>query len=250
MMQRLDINACFGHWPYWDLYHKAVDDLLRLMDRNGIERAACMSLRSLFIDWRQGNSETLAAAAEHADRLIPAVTISPFLGGDGRELDRLLDGGAKMIRLYPTFHSFRLDDAFVDDICAAAGDRGVPVMIPTRPMMNWRFAAVPLEAIGPVVERHPSTRFVMSGPNYLIEYQALVRVMKRCANVWYEISCLQGFNSVVNLVNAVGADRILFGTGALLNYPACNVAKLDHAGISDQHRKAIASGNATKLLTL
>ena len=48
----------------------------------------------------------------------------------------------------------------------------------------------------------------------------------------YEISCLQGFNAVAKLVGEVGAERVLFGTGAVLHYPACNVAKLDHAELS------------------
>jgi predicted TIM-barrel fold metal-dependent hydrolase len=92
--------------------------------------------------------------------------------------------------------------------------------------------------------------FVVSGPNYLIEYQSLVKVMGQCCNVSYEISCLQGFNSVANLVGEVGADRVLFGTGAALNYPACNVAKLDHAELSPQQREAVASGNALRMLGL
>jgi predicted TIM-barrel fold metal-dependent hydrolase len=48
----------------------------------------------------------------------------------------------------------------------------------------------------------------------------------------------------------VGCERLLFGTGAVLNYPACNVAKLDHAELTDAQRAAIASENAASLLGL
>jgi predicted TIM-barrel fold metal-dependent hydrolase len=175
-------------------------------------------------------------------------TISPFLGGNGGELERAIDAGLRGVRLYPSFHSYRLDSEFVDEICRVAGERHLPVMIPTRPMMNWRFPAISLDSIGAVVERHPDTSFIMSGPNYLIEYQALVRLMKKSANVWYEISCLQGFGSVARLAGELGADRVLFGTGAVLHYPACNVAKLDHAELSEEQRAAIAYENAVRLL--
>jgi hypothetical protein len=154
------------------------------------------------------------------------------------------------VRLYPRLHSYDLGDAFVDDIFRTATDLGWPVVIPTRPMMNWRFAALPLDAIGSVVDRHPQTQIVVSGPNYLVEFQGMVRLMKRAANVWYEISCLQGFNAVSRLVGEVGADRVLFGTGAVLNYPACNVEKLDHADLTDAQRAAIAGANAARLLGL
>lgn len=247
-VNRFDVNACFGHWPYWDLYDRSADDLIGLMDRNGIDRAAVISLRGVIVDWRKGNEETLFAARRYPDRLVAMATISPFLGGDGGELERAIDAGMRGVRLYPSFHSYRLDSEFVDDLCRVAGERHVPVMIPTRPMMNWRFPAVSLDSIGAVVERHPDTMFMMSGPNYLIEYRALVRLMKKCANAWYEISCLQGFGAVAKLVGEVGVERVLFGTGAVLHYPACNVAKLEHAGLGEQERAAIAWGNAERLM--
>jgi predicted TIM-barrel fold metal-dependent hydrolase len=245
---RIDVLAQFGHWPYWDLVDKTPDQLVALMDRVGIDRAVCMSLRGLFISWRDGNEETLDAARRFPGRLLPAATLSPFLGGSGDELRRLVDAGMRAVRLYPAFHNYPLDGPFVDDICRAAAAGGVPVILPTRPMMNWRFKAVAIESIGAVVERHPSTSFLISGPNYLVEYQALVKLMHRCANLVCEISCLQGFNSVAALVAEVGAERILFGTGAALHYPACNVAKLERASISAGQRAAIAGGNALRLL--
>lgn len=247
-MMRVDINACFGHWPYWDLPHKTGEDLIRLMDRNGIDKAAVLSLRGILVDWRAGNDETLAVSAKHPGRLIPMATLSPFMEGNGDELRRLADSGMRGVRLYPLFHSYPLDSDFTDDICRAAAERRIPVMIPTRPMMNWRFKTVAIESIGTLAARHAATSFIVSGPNYLIEYQALVKVMRQCPNVSYEISCLQGFNSVADLVSQVGADRVLFGTGAALNYPACNVAKLDHAELSAQHRDAVAAENALRLL--
>ena len=248
-MMRFDVNACFGHWTYWDVPDRTPDDLVALMDEHGIDRAACLSLRGALVDWRRGNEETLAAARRFG-RLVPFATISPFQGGNGDELRRLCDAGVRGVRLYPQLHSYRLDDPFVDDICRVAAERRVPVMIPTRLMMNWRFEPLSIDLIGAVVQRHPQASFLLSGPNYLAEYQALVQVMKRSTNVSYEISCLQGFEGVRRLVSEVGAERVLFGTGAVLNYPACNVAKLDHADLPAAQMDAIAAGNALRLLGL
>ena len=129
-----------------------------------------------------------------------------------------------------------------------ATERRAPVMIATRPMMNWRFKPLAIESVGGVAERHPQTQYILSGPNYLLEFQGLVRVMRRCGNVTCEISCMQGMGGVKNLVDEVGAERVLFGTGAVLQYPACNVAKLDHAEIAPEQRQAIYSENALRLL--
>ncbi len=252
-MNRFDCNACFGHWPYWDLPHKTPDDLVALMDGAGIDRAACMSLRGMFLDYRDGNEETLAAARSHPDRLVPMATLAPFPPdpeGPAAALQKVLDGGARGVRLTPLFHSYRLDSGFVDAVCVAAAERTVPIIVPTRPMMNWRFQTVPVDAIGDMVQRHPTTRFVVSGANYLVEFQAVVRLMERCANAVCEISCFQAFGAVRQLVDLVGAERVLFGTGAVLNYPACNVAKLDHAGLDETERAAVAYENARRLFGL
>jgi predicted TIM-barrel fold metal-dependent hydrolase len=249
-MKRIDINACFGHWQYWDLHHKTPAELVALMDRLGIDRALVTSLRGVFVDWRAGNEEALAAAANHPNRLIAAVTLSPFMDGGAGELERLIAAGARAVRLYPTFHSYRLDSAFVDEICRTAADGGVPVMIGTRIMMNWRFVPIATETIGDVVRRNPRTQFILSGQNYLAEFQSLVRLMQQSPNCCYEISCMQGFGAVARLVGQVGADRVLFGTGAVLHYPACNVAKLDGADLATGVREAIAWRNAAKLLHL
>lgn len=249
-MKRIDINAYFGHWQYWDLHHKTPEDLIGLMDRFGIEQSAVLSLRGVFVDWRAGNDETFDAAGRHPDRLLPAVTLSPFLNGGADELNRLADRGARCVRLYPTFHSYRLDSRFVDEICEAAGRRDLPVMIPTRIMMNWRFVPIVTDQIGAVALRHPQTQFIISGPNYLAEFQLLVQWMQRASNLSYEITCMQGFGAIARLVGEVGVGRVLLGTGAVLNYPACNVAKLDGADLTDDQRETIAWRNAANLLKL
>lgn len=249
-MKRIDINSYFGHWQYWDLHHKTPEDLVGLMDRFGVAQAAVLSLRGVFVDWRAGNDETFEAAARFPDRLIPAVTISPFMNGGADELNRLIDRGARCVRLYPSFHSYRLDSRFVDDICRVAGERSVPVMIPSRIMMNWRFVPVVTDLIGAVAQRHPQTHIIFSGPNYLAEYQLLVQWMQRATNTSYEITCMQGFGAIARLVGEVGVDRVLLGTGSVLNYPACNVAKLDGADLTADQKEMIASRNAARLLRL
>lgn len=246
-MKRFDANACFGHWPYWDLRHKTADDLIGLMDRHGIDRAAVISLRGLLLDWRAGNQETLAAAARHPNRLVPVATLSPFLDGDGAELQRLVESGMRAVRLVPNLHNYRMDDPFVDDICRTAACYGIPVVLPTRPMMNWRFQPVALDQIATMIDRHAATAFLLTGPNYLVESQALVHIMERYPNVVVEHACLQGYNAVGRLVRRVGAERVLFGTGSVLQYPACNVAKLDHADLTDAQRQAVAWDNARRL---
>ncbi len=269
---RLDLNAFFGQWQFWPLRHPAPDDVLRLMDRHGIDRAAIASLRGLYGERRAANAETLAAAGAHPDRFIPVAVISPMRpraeeppgaqrpGGRSAqeapalsaaaEVRSLAEQGFRALRLYPLLHGYRLHDPFADEVCEAAAERRLPVIVCTRPMMNFRFATVPIEEVGALAGRHPKTPFILSGPNYLTESRAAVLVMGQCPNVAIEITCMQGMDALGRMVETVGPDRVLFGTGMPLHYPACNVAKLVHARVPESVREAVGGGNAKSLLCL
>ncbi len=61
---------------------------------------------------------------------------------------------------------------------------------------------------------------------------------------------MQGFEAVRRMAEAVGVERVLFGTGLPLHYPACHVAKIKHSRLSEEQRSKIASGNAVRVLRL
>jgi hypothetical protein len=246
---RFDINAFFGHWPYWPLPHTGIEDTLRLMDRHAVDRAAVTSLRGLHGDWKEANAETLAAATAHADRFVPVACISPMKKGSADALRSLAREGFRAVRLYPQLlQGYTLQSPWADEIASAAAEFGMPVITPTRPMMNFRFPAVPVEAVAALAHRNPNTMFILSGPNYLSEFRAAIEAMHRCFNTYIEISCMQGFHATARMAAAVGHERVLFGTGMPLHYPACNVAKLEHSGLSHEALEAISSGNALRIL--
>jgi len=221
------------------------------MDRFGIDRAAMTSLRGLHGDWHEANAETLTLAAAHPDRLTPIATMSPMNGGGAQSLREVVAKGFRGIRLYPLLlQGYSLRSPFAEEIAATAGELAVPVIVPTRPMMNFRFATLPIDDIAALASRHQATTFILSGPNYLSEFQSAIEALTHCPNMLIEISCMQGFAAVARMASAVGAGRVLFGTGLPLHYTACNVAKLEHTGLTTTQVAAIASENAKCCLRL
>jgi predicted TIM-barrel fold metal-dependent hydrolase len=248
-MTVFDINAFFGHWPYWPLPQTSGEDVLALMDRHGIDRVAITSLRGLHGNWRQANEEALRLANRYPDRMIPIGCISPMNDGGASALRDMVESGIRGLRLYPLLlQGYSLQSRFAEDIARTAGISGIPVIIPTRPMMNFRFPTLPIEDIATLAERHAQTQFILSGPNYLSEFNAAIEAMRKCANLMIEVSCMQGLQAIARLVGVVGAERILFGTGLPLHYPACNLAKLEHARISEDAKTLISHRNAQRLL--
>ncbi|MCH2127780.1 MAG: amidohydrolase family protein [Pirellulaceae bacterium] len=248
---RFDINAFFGHWPYYPLPQTSGEDVLRLMDRFQIDRAAMTSLRAMHGDWGEANAETLRFTREHADRLTPIACMSPMLNGGGDKLRELVEEGCRAVRLYPGLaQGYHLGSPFADDIVSTAGTLGIPAIVPTRPMMHFRFPPVPIPQITALASRHPQTQIILSGPNYLLEFTMAVEALQASPNMTIEISCMQGFRGLDFMVDAVGAQRVLFGTGLPLHYAACGTAKLEHSKLTADQLAAVSSQNAVRLLGL
>ena len=100
-MKLFDVNAFFGHWPYWPLPQTSGEAVIQLMDRFGIDHAAITSLRGLHGNWQQANDETMSMANRYPDRLTPVGCISPMNNGGPGALHEMVKTGIRAIRLYP-----------------------------------------------------------------------------------------------------------------------------------------------------
>jgi uncharacterized protein len=248
----IDFYGFLGPWPYWHANFVNPEQVLSLMDRHRIETIAICSTRSIFWDWRQGNDETIAAAQKHPGRFVPFMSVSPILSNSdlGRYIEDYANRGVKGIRLHPQHQAYSLDGVSgAATILDTAGELGLPVVLPMRVIMNWGLPELAPATVESAVSKHSRVRFVLSGINYDLAPWAY-DFMSRFPNVYLEISGMQGFRSVAEAVQRVGADKVLFGTGLPLLYPACSVEKVRTAKISVKQKEAISAGNARKLLGL
>src|SRR5439155_1414136 len=110
------------------------DELLRLMDRHGIERAVVSNLNSVFYkDPHQGNEELAKWVRAHRDRLTSCATLNPGFPGWEQDLRQCCDEwGMRGLRLFPSHHRFSLVSSRSMELVRAASDRGLHVAIPLR----------------------------------------------------------------------------------------------------------------------
>lgn len=242
-----DFSGFVGAWGYWPLKARTGADVIALMDAHGIERAVVGSTRALESDWRLGNSDVIAAAADSGGRLIPFVTIDGTWPGTAELLADYESAGAKGVRCYPSHHHNTLPSQ-LEPLCAAAQDHGLVVTIVVRAIMDWSFPVAAVEPFESLFAQFSDVQFVVHGMNYGQESWNAIRLLNTYANVWLETSCLQGLGGLAQWVSQGDVDRILLGTGAPLQYPACGIAKLEKAEISPADKEAIAHRNAKRLL--
>lgn len=244
----IDVNVYFGNWPYWPLVGGDVDSLLRGMDRYDIERAFLSSLKGVFADPQTGNRETLKIVDAFPDRFAPALTYSPYTAGRGEFREELARNGWRMVKLYPLNHSFDvLEEPLVDEICGWCAVKKIPVLIPYRLMMSWRFPVYSVQKIGQLAQKHPLTPFIIGSINYLFELQSTMDVLRRCPNVYVETSAMMAFREIEKLVREFGAGRFLHGSAAPLQNQAIGPLKIKTAEIDEEDRMKILYRNAWEL---
>ena len=248
----IDFNGFFGAWPYWDVTYKTPEGVLALMDRYQIEMLAVCSTRSIFSDWRLGNEEAIELSDKYPKRFLPFVSLSPIFPKSDliRYLRDYKHRKVRGIRLYPQHQGYSLAlNSGAAGILETAQDLNLPVVLPVRATMNWGLPEMDAGTIVTIVPKYPNLSFILSGVNYSETLWAF-DFMRRFRNLFLEISGMQGFRAVDGCLQSVGSERLLFGSGLPLLYPACSIEKLAVARLTGEQRYDISEGNARRLLDM
>lgn len=256
----IDVNAYIGHWPFRELRHNTASALVRLMDRKAIDKA-CVSNASavLYKNPQTANEELARQARRHRDRLVPFAVINPTYADWEHDLARCVEKhDCRGLRLYPGYHNYELTDSCCAELVSAATGRGLLVSIPIRAIdrrqRHWLVDVpdVPLDAVVDLVRRHPKARLILlNGIGYL--GSALGKPGNGLpSNYFVEISRLSALvrSEIRQLVDVLGADRLVFGTGMCLKYPDPPLVKLEVLDATRAEKERIRWRNAAKLLGL
>ncbi|MBL8295409.1 MAG: amidohydrolase family protein [Bryobacterales bacterium] len=256
----IDVNAYLGHFAFRALRHNTADGLLRLMDRKRIERALVSSASSItYRSAHAGNEEIAADLARHRDRLIGCAVLNPAYAGWRDDLRTCHEEfGMKALRLYPRWHNYKLTDESCQELIQQATRRGMAVTIPLRVedrrQQSW-LVDIPDVAhaeIAAAIQAAPEARFLlMNGSGFA----ASVLGRKNNGlppNYAIEISLLtvELANELGQLLQNLGEDRIVFGTGIPFHYPDPSLTKLEILDAPESVKQKIRAGNAARILRL
>lgn len=254
----IDCNAYLGPFAFRRLPHNTPDALLKLMDAKGIDKALVSSAAAItYRNAQAGNEELAEAVAPHRDRLIPLAVINPFYAGWQDDLQICREQfGMPGLRLYPKWHNYELSSPCCAQLIDAATPRKMFVSIPLRVedyrQRSWLVDVpdlTPAEIV-PLVQAKPKARFLLlQGAGYT--GSPLGRKKNGLpANYWIEISRLSAVmgNDIARLADALGPERLVFGTGMPFNVPDPALVKMEVCGLSEADKQKILAGNVAALL--
>lgn len=235
----IDLHNHLGE-PAGTRYRQTSDELLRRMDRAGIDLAVVFS----FPFGHPDNEYVARAVDEHPDRLTGFVMVSPFAPeAPVKVLERYVERGFRGIKLHPAAHGYKLSELPVcRDILDFARDHELPVIV----YSGDELYATPWQVFVAARE-YPSVTFVMAHSGFMMLTNDAVMVAERCPNVLLEHS--SGISlGVTQSVATLGAHRVVLGSDTPYMDFEVELYKIRASVADTSDQQQILGGNATRLL--
>jgi predicted TIM-barrel fold metal-dependent hydrolase len=252
----IDVNVFLGSYPYRRVPGTSTTAVLAAMDRIGIETAWVSHLPSLF--WKdpaEGNA-WLFDEAKRVPRFRPVPAVQPELAHWEDAVAEAASRKAPAVRCDPQYAALNPLGAPMRQLLAVAAELSVPVLMAVR-LEDLRqrhpydvAGDLPAAAVRALIRSHPRVRLIIThADRSFIEEVHFGSTPEEQARIWWDICWIWGppEDHLATLVNTIGADRFLFGTGMPLRIPENSVAKLDLSGFTPEDRRAIEDGNAAVL---
>lgn len=252
MKQIIDASVFCGCWPFRPTALRSPGDLKAHLEPKGVRRAWVSPAEAILAPDPMQANEPLFSAVDGDEFFVPVGAVNPALATWKRDAEACIEHrGARALKLFPSYHGYELSDPRVDELSELAREAGAPVCIQAA-MMDQRsqhplvvVEPLPAAEIVSLAGRHPEARFLACGV-----FASDLKKLGEAPNVWAEISLVESEQALRNAVEAMGPERVVFGSHSPFQYFEAMLAKLDVAaedvapGVVD----AVCESNAAELL--
>lgn len=233
-----DVHGHLGE--YNAHYHVPKSDIESIMDDvnyYGLEKICAFSFAGVYSDEVFGNDVVSRDIKKYPDRLIGFTLLNPLRGEKEMisELKRGAANGMRGIKLIPTYQGYPVEGSLIEVACKWAHDH-------QQIIINHHWGSA--EQIERLVSKYPGACFVTAHTT-----TAYAEVMKKYSNLYVCSVPLLTTRACEEVVDAIGADRFLFGTD-LLDLPiGWGLGPILFARISAHDKKLILRENLKKILS-
>lgn len=231
---------CHGHLggrgAHYHVPDGDLDTVVREMDRLGVQKTCVFSFVGVTSDEVFGNDLVADAVRRYPDRFVGFTLLNPHRGREAmlRELERGAAMGLRGIKLIPYYQGYPEDGPLLEVACRWAHER-------QQIILNHGWG--PASHIERLVTEYPEACYITGHAT-----TAYAEVMKRHRNL-YVCSCpLLGPQACEEMVSAIGADRLLFGSD-LLDLPmAWGLGPILLSRLPVEEKRMILGGTLKKIL--
>jgi predicted TIM-barrel fold metal-dependent hydrolase len=219
----------------------SVEDLLKEMDRNNVEKAIVMPNFNLPHKLWDSNIKMVKSIENISNRLIGFAWLDPRIENCCDQLDSLVkEFGFRGLKLHPVLGGYYLTNKTVLRLIEKAISLKIPVMVHT----GWGLLGS-ATYVGQLAEKFPEGQFIVA---HMIDPEC-INVTKRNNNIFLETSYAQHPRRITQAVNTIGSDRLLYGS----DYPLgggieFEISKIKLAKITNEDKRKILSDNISRLM--
>ena len=244
----IDVAACFGPSHGTAGTADAALDLLVAERRShGIRLSLAHSLTAIWTDSGTGNRSAFEAAGDPANGIAAIAVVGPRRTGDvARRIEEAARSGAVGFLLVGWVGDAPPSDA-VREVLDAVGRSGRPLLV-SLPSLGPHAGTGDASVIG-AATAHLGIPVVLLGAHYGHVVHDLAAAVRH-PHLHLETSALAHFRAVETAVKAIGAERILLGTGSPRRAAASPVEAVLAASLGDAEKRAILAENAARLFGL
>lgn len=254
---RIDVNAFLGAYPYARVPGTAPEALIGAMNRVAIDEAWVTHLPGLF--WRdptEGNP-WLYDTCRANPPLKPVPAVHPGLAHWQDALNEAVEQRATAVRCDPGCFGLQPSGPELRVLAAACAAAGLPLMMAVRledgrqRHPNDVTPELPAAAVRALIRSDEDLRLVVThADRAFIEEVHFGSTPDEARRIWWDICWIWGppEDHLATLLETVGVERFVFGTGQPLRIPETSVAKLDLLDLSPERRARIESGNVLAAL--
>ncbi len=157
-------------------------------------------------------------------------------------VQRVRAAGALAVRAFPVHHHFLLDPLACGDLFEAFIAHALPVILPLPEIPGgW-------DGVYRLLRDFPRLTLILTESGCWGEDRYFRPLMKRYPSFFLATNRLETAGQIESIVERLGADHLVFGSGLPRNYPGGYVMMLQRAAIPDDARGAIAHGNIERIL--
>jgi len=190
-------------------------------------------------------------------RLYGAWSVMPRHFGEmaepGDVIREMQDNGIRAAKMYPRTHRYFFNEDSCGELLSAMEKEGILLLLEGggmyAPDIFDPFNQVLLADLDTMLSRHEGLQVLLQASRWDAGHY-LHTLMSKHANLFLEFSSHQASRALEVYSASFGAERILFGTGALEKSPGAAKSFVDYCTLDEEAKVKIAGGNLARLLRL
>lgn len=225
------------------------EDLIASGQKASVSRFLVHSTATSPEQVRAINDYIIGQCALHKEFFVGFGTLHPEMEDPAAEVEYMVAGGLKGVKLHPDFQKFSVDSPGLDRLYGAVSGK-LPVLFHAG---DSRYGFSNPSRIAAVAGRWPGLTIVAAHFGGYTEWEEAAKRLYSLPNVWFDTSSslpFLGRERAVEMIRLAGADRFMFGSDYPMWGHAEELERFYGLPLGAEEREAILSSNMARLLDL